>query len=214
MADGAANALGYCYTLPDSTLPRPWKLAIDGSSGARYYWNTETNVTQYERPAALVPPVPSDPRPSLQAHQIYSTYEQQFPPQQGFNMPLSHQGAHIDQSQRYRHPLQQSKQHRGYQLNMNQPMPPNVTKRPPNPCWDWPSVVNCVQTQGYLFTGQPMPNMGYQRNMPQQRPPNVRLQPQHLQQYQARFTQRDGAPNAQNASPIRQTGQDAQHSRP
>ena len=34
----------------DPTLPQPWKGLIDGSSGSIYYWNTETNVTQYEKP--------------------------------------------------------------------------------------------------------------------------------------------------------------------
>ncbi|XP_062014045.1 F-box/FBD/LRR-repeat protein At5g56420-like [Rosa rugosa] len=36
----------------DPTLPRPWKGLIDPSTGWLYFWNPETNVTQYERPSA------------------------------------------------------------------------------------------------------------------------------------------------------------------
>ncbi|KAL6129591.1 hypothetical protein ACLB2K_072941 [Fragaria x ananassa] len=32
------------------TLPSPWRGLIDGSLGSLYYWNPETNQTQYERP--------------------------------------------------------------------------------------------------------------------------------------------------------------------
>ncbi|XP_076924166.1 ATP-dependent RNA helicase-like protein DB10 [Bidens hawaiensis] len=35
----------------DPTLPKPWKGLVDGTTGYLYYWNPETNVTQYERPA-------------------------------------------------------------------------------------------------------------------------------------------------------------------
>lgn len=34
----------------DPTLPRPWKGLVDGKTGYLYFWNPETNVTQYERP--------------------------------------------------------------------------------------------------------------------------------------------------------------------
>ncbi|KAL6178804.1 hypothetical protein ACLB2K_050322 [Fragaria x ananassa] len=47
------------YAPEDPTLPSPWRGLIDGSSGSLYYWNPETNQTQYERPceeAAQHPP--------------------------------------------------------------------------------------------------------------------------------------------------------------
>ncbi|CAM8978918.1 unnamed protein product [Rhodiola kirilowii] len=39
------------YAPEDPTLPKPWKGLVDGISGYLYFWNPETNVTQYERPA-------------------------------------------------------------------------------------------------------------------------------------------------------------------
>lgn len=46
----------------DPTLPRPWEALFDPDSGLRYYWNQETNVTQYERPVgAAAPPVLAAP---------------------------------------------------------------------------------------------------------------------------------------------------------
>ncbi|KAK1359500.1 DEAD box RNA helicase family protein [Heracleum sosnowskyi] len=38
------------YAPEDPTLPKPWKGLLDGSTGTIYYWNQETNVTQYEKP--------------------------------------------------------------------------------------------------------------------------------------------------------------------
>ena len=38
---------------PDPTLPPPWEALFDPDSGLRYYWNPETNVTQYERPIGM-----------------------------------------------------------------------------------------------------------------------------------------------------------------
>lgn len=62
-AESAAAADGPRYAPDDPSLPKPWKGLIDGSSGAFYYWNPETNVTQYEKPAALPPPLPAGPQP-------------------------------------------------------------------------------------------------------------------------------------------------------
>ncbi|KAF5765963.1 putative RNA helicase [Helianthus annuus] len=38
------------YAPEDSTLPKPWKGLVDGTTGNIYYWNQDTDVTQYERP--------------------------------------------------------------------------------------------------------------------------------------------------------------------
>lgn len=40
------------YAPDDPSLPKPWKGLVDGKTGYLYYWNPETNVTQYEKPAA------------------------------------------------------------------------------------------------------------------------------------------------------------------
>nr|POF03124.1 dead-box atp-dependent rna helicase 40 [Quercus suber] len=57
-AEPAAASLGPRYAPDDPTLRKPWKGLIDGSTGVLYYWNPETNVTQYEKPASLAPPMP------------------------------------------------------------------------------------------------------------------------------------------------------------
>ncbi|KAI5650999.1 hypothetical protein M9H77_37004 [Catharanthus roseus] len=63
-AEAAPASLGPRYAPDDPTLPQPWKGLIDGSTGLLYYWNPETNVTQYEKPSALPPPLPPGPPPA------------------------------------------------------------------------------------------------------------------------------------------------------
>ncbi|XP_047309028.1 DEAD-box ATP-dependent RNA helicase 40-like [Impatiens glandulifera] len=55
-SDQVSASLGPRYAPDDPTLPKPWKGLIDGSTGLMYYWNPETNMTQYERPSAATPP--------------------------------------------------------------------------------------------------------------------------------------------------------------
>uniref|UniRef100_A0A1J3K9K0 DEAD-box ATP-dependent RNA helicase 46 n=1 Tax=Noccaea caerulescens TaxID=107243 RepID=A0A1J3K9K0_NOCCA len=38
------------YAPEDPSLPKPWKALVDLSSGFKFFWNTETNVTQYNLP--------------------------------------------------------------------------------------------------------------------------------------------------------------------
>ncbi|XP_068661408.1 DEAD-box ATP-dependent RNA helicase 46-like [Aristolochia californica] len=64
--ESAAASLGPRYAPEDPTLPKPWKGLIDGSTGLQYYWNPETNVTQYERPPSTgPPPLPLGPPPTV-----------------------------------------------------------------------------------------------------------------------------------------------------
>ncbi|KAA8527974.1 hypothetical protein F0562_035157 [Nyssa sinensis] len=56
-AEPAPASVGPRYAPDDPTLPKPWKGLIDGSTGLLYYWNPETNITQYEKPTALPPPL-------------------------------------------------------------------------------------------------------------------------------------------------------------
>ncbi|KAK4744568.1 hypothetical protein SAY87_010880 [Trapa incisa] len=57
-------SLGPRYAPDDPTLPKPWKGLIDGSTGNLYYWNPETNLTQYEKPTSLPPPLHQGPPPA------------------------------------------------------------------------------------------------------------------------------------------------------
>ncbi|PIA40597.1 hypothetical protein AQUCO_02500359v1 [Aquilegia coerulea] len=53
MAETAsASPVGPRYAPEDPTLPKPWKGLVDGTTGYLYFWNPETNITQYERPKA------------------------------------------------------------------------------------------------------------------------------------------------------------------
>ncbi|GAB4859036.1 hypothetical protein Ancab_010504 [Ancistrocladus abbreviatus] len=91
-AEAASASLGPRYAPDDPTLPKPWKGLIDGSTGLTYYWNPETNITQYEKPVSVSPPLPagppsvmtsqSDPAPMaqpMQSHSILSQHAQQVP---------------------------------------------------------------------------------------------------------------------------------------
>ncbi|KAG2714578.1 hypothetical protein I3760_03G033600 [Carya illinoinensis] len=44
------SSTGPRYAPEDPTLPKPWRGLVDGKTGYLYFWNPETNVTQYERP--------------------------------------------------------------------------------------------------------------------------------------------------------------------
>lgn len=61
-------SVGPRYAPEDPSLPKPWKALVDGNTGYLYFWNPETNVTQYERPTP--PPesmakVSSNPKASV-----------------------------------------------------------------------------------------------------------------------------------------------------
>ncbi|KAL3629200.1 hypothetical protein CASFOL_026422 [Castilleja foliolosa] len=43
---------GIRYAPEDTSLPKPWKGLVDDKTGYLYYWNPDTNKTQYERPVA------------------------------------------------------------------------------------------------------------------------------------------------------------------
>lgn len=61
MAAAATTASAPRYAPEDSSLPKPWRGLIDGATGYLYFWNPETNITQYERPVAK----PSSYSPSV-----------------------------------------------------------------------------------------------------------------------------------------------------
>ncbi|KAL6011495.1 hypothetical protein ACLOJK_001943 [Asimina triloba] len=77
------SSAGPRYAPEDPTLPKPWKGLVDGKTQYLYYWNPETNVTQYEKPTAAqvsgpaLPPPPKSPPPFLnsavQIHQSGSS---------------------------------------------------------------------------------------------------------------------------------------------
>ncbi|KAF8671062.1 hypothetical protein HU200_050341 [Digitaria exilis] len=64
---GSSGRAAPRYAPDDPSLPKPWRGLVDGTTGYLYYWNPETNVTQYERPmppeSQLPPPPPPLPPP-------------------------------------------------------------------------------------------------------------------------------------------------------
>lgn len=95
-AESASTSLGPRYAPDDPSLPKPWKGLIDGSTGNLYYWNPETNVTQYEKPAALTPPLPEGPPPPASSTpQLASTPVAQAMQPNGL---VAHQGRHLSQA--------------------------------------------------------------------------------------------------------------------
>ncbi|CAN8260267.1 unnamed protein product [Cochlearia groenlandica] len=71
--EAAPASAGPRYAPEDPTLPKPWKGLIDGSTGVLYYWNPETNITQYERPSLLPPALPDSATPKLAQIRLPST---------------------------------------------------------------------------------------------------------------------------------------------
>lgn len=50
MATTATAPSAVRYAPEDHSLPKPWKGLVDERTGYLYFWNPDTNVTQYERP--------------------------------------------------------------------------------------------------------------------------------------------------------------------
>jgi ATP-dependent RNA helicase DDX5/DBP2 len=64
--NGSSSCAAPRYAPEDPSLPKPWRGLVDGTTGYLYYWNPETNVTQYERPMPpenQLPPPPPFPPP-------------------------------------------------------------------------------------------------------------------------------------------------------
>ena len=47
--------------LTDPDLAPPWRKLFDDTSGLEYYWNKETGITTYDRPAPARAPPPVPP---------------------------------------------------------------------------------------------------------------------------------------------------------
>ncbi|KAG8366887.1 hypothetical protein BUALT_Bualt16G0014700 [Buddleja alternifolia] len=72
-AAATASSTSVRYAPADPTLPKPWKGLVDGKTGYLYFWNPETNITQYERP------VDSSHASSVQSHNSLSSPVQKSP---------------------------------------------------------------------------------------------------------------------------------------
>lgn len=194
-AEGAPASLGPRYAPDDPTLPQPWKGLIDGTTGLLYYWNPETNITQYEKPTALPPPLPQGPPVTptpklapipggarvLQPNGVPGQHGQQMtqtPQQQAQQMtPSSQQPAQqMPQVAQQGSQAGQAVQQQG-QLTP-QHLRPQMMHQPNQQMFPLPEhQVGAAQIyqgtqmgppQAYQFSNQHMQHMAYQQNMPQQ----------------------------------------------
>lgn len=91
----ASTVGGIRYAPEDPNLPKPWRGLVDGKTGYVYYWNPETNVTQYERPTA------SFHLSSTAAQKTLSSSDPMSPPRRQ-NNDFDH--ANYSKSSNYEHP--------------------------------------------------------------------------------------------------------------
>ncbi|KAK6913092.1 DEAD/DEAH box helicase domain, partial [Dillenia turbinata] len=75
MAAIATASSGPRYAPEDPTLPKPWRGLVDGNTGYLYFWNPETNVTQYERPTDCSALTNSSSQKSSHGHHNSSSHD-------------------------------------------------------------------------------------------------------------------------------------------
>jgi ATP-dependent RNA helicase DDX5/DBP2 len=76
-ATATVSSSGPRYAPEDPTLPKPWRGLVDGKTGYLYFWNPDTNVTQYERPANFAPPPKSTSVPISSSVQVQQSSQGQ-----------------------------------------------------------------------------------------------------------------------------------------
>lgn len=159
-----AEPAGPRYAPDDPTLPNPWKGLIDGSTGLLYYWNPETNITQYEKPASLPPPLPPGPPPATTTPKLAATPIPHSMPQNGV---VSQDGPQITQApQQQGTQVGQFSQQHGHL--MTQQMNPLVTS------FAQQQVAQAGQQQGSQL-GQAMQNHGQMMQHPSQQMPQAQV---------------------------------------
>ncbi|XP_065878806.1 DEAD-box ATP-dependent RNA helicase 46 [Euphorbia lathyris] len=80
MAATATASAAPRYAPEDPTLPKPWKGLVDGKTGYLYFWNPETNVTQYERPGSSSFPSKSSSVPVSSSVQVQQSSRRAYSP--------------------------------------------------------------------------------------------------------------------------------------
>ncbi|XP_062198180.1 DEAD-box ATP-dependent RNA helicase 40-like isoform X2 [Phragmites australis] len=202
----AADSSGPRFAPDDPTLPAPWKGLIDGTT--LYYWNPETNVTQYEKPAAAAaaPPLPVGPPPttptqvlesapgdfSQPSMQFGQTAHQERPGQTGYPQvgQLGQQQPPFQHIVQHQSSFQQSQQvpYQQQQVPQQPPQYPNTHSRQ-MPYQHVPYMQPQQQQQG--------PPYSYQANLHPQMPQTAYNQVQQPQMPQAAYNQGQQPPMPQ-----------------
>ncbi|XP_050227146.1 DEAD-box ATP-dependent RNA helicase 46 [Mercurialis annua] len=141
--DPSSASAGPRYAPEDPTLPKPWMGLIDGSTGFLYYWNPETNVTQYEKPASVPPPLPLGPPPAVstpklaQIPTVHSSQLNGLAPQTMPKSTLQQQGQQTSQlplqaqaTQQQGHENSQLSQQHGQLMPLKQGLPVTQVNQP------------------------------------------------------------------------------------
>ncbi|XP_062182674.1 DEAD-box ATP-dependent RNA helicase 14-like [Phragmites australis] len=163
----AADSLGPRFAPDDPTLPAPWKGLIDGTT--LYYWNPETNVTQYEKPAAAAPA----PAPRLPVGP---------PPTIPTQVPESAPGAFLQPSMQFGQVGQALHQERPGQTGYPQvgQLGQQQQQQPQQPAQQ-PPFQHIAQHQASFQQAQQIPYQQQQhQQMPQQPPQYPNTHPQHM----------------------------------
>ncbi|XP_042514250.1 DEAD-box ATP-dependent RNA helicase 40-like [Macadamia integrifolia] len=171
-AEAASASLGPRYAPDDPTLPQPWKGLIDGSTGLLYYWNPETNITQYERPATLPPPLPPGLPPSASTPKLAPIPMARTMQGQQLTQAIQQQGQQITQVAQQ--PGQLLSQQQVQQFSQAQQQGPQTQQASQQPS----QMVQSAQQQGQLMQQQFRQQMLQQpvQQMPQQMPQNLSQQ--------------------------------------
>ncbi|RLN35157.1 DEAD-box ATP-dependent RNA helicase 40-like isoform X1 [Panicum miliaceum] len=190
VAAATADASGPRFAPDDPTLPAPWKGLIDGAT--LYYWNPETNVTQYEKPAAAAaaPPLPAGPppatpvqvpepapgasQPGLQFGQVGQATHQERPGQAVYphavQLGRQQQTQQPAQQQAFQHVPQHQASFQQVPYQQQQPHMPNQP----------PQYPNQQQQQPHMPSQSPQYPNRHRQHMPYQQGPYM----QPLQQQQ------------------------------
>ncbi|KAG8090404.1 hypothetical protein GUJ93_ZPchr0011g28720 [Zizania palustris] len=222
-AETTVDSSGPRYAPDDPTLPAPWKGLIDGST--LYYWNPDTNETQYERPAAAVPPLPTGPppitatpippsasgafsQPSMQLNQVGQVSQQEQPGQTIYPQ-ASHLGKQQPQQLTQQPPFQHMAQHQApfqhsqqvpyqQQQQMSQQPPAQYTNPHPQPMpYQHSHYMQTQQQQQQQL--QPGPQYSYQVSQQPQMPQTAYNQGQQPLISQAAYNQSQQPPQATTA---------------
>ncbi|KAL3505572.1 hypothetical protein ACH5RR_030954 [Cinchona calisaya] len=154
-AEAAQPSSGPRYAPDDPTLPQPWKGLIDGSTGVLYYWNPETNITQYEKPTVVAPPpLPPGPPPTAS-----------IPTVDPIPGARTAQATDVENQQMHSQPqIQQQQQHHQAVQQHTLQMPPSVQQQGsqlgPSVQQQEQLTTQHLRPQMMHYFGQQMPSQG------------------------------------------------------
>ncbi|XP_071721946.1 DEAD-box ATP-dependent RNA helicase 40-like [Rutidosis leptorrhynchoides] len=181
MATAEANSdpLAPRFAPEDPTLPNPWRGLIDGSTGVMYYWNPDTNVTQYEKPAGGPPPLPPGQPPAVSTPKLaqipaaHSMQQQNGPfgqhqgtQQQGQegNFLTPDQSGPQPWNSQLGLPVQQQGQFMSPQQGQNLPHQQYSHHQGPHQYGQPMQQHGMPPSQGHQFMAQQMPYVAYQQS--------------------------------------------------